>query len=54
MKPIMLRIAHFYWLIQEEQPQGIGCDTSFTLRHTLLDRDDFSHVKKPIGLMDII
>ena len=50
----MLRNAHFYLLKREEQSQCIRCDTSSTVRHTLLDRDDFSHVKKQKVLVDIV
>ena len=54
MKPIMLRNAHFYLLKREEQPLCVQCNTYFTVRHTLLGRDDFSHVKKQIVLINII
>ena len=31
------RVTHSYLLLGEEQPQCVGCDTPFTVRHYLLE-----------------
>ena len=39
------RITHSYLLQGEEQPQCVGCDAPFTVRHFLLECDDFAQVR---------
>ena len=39
------RITHSYLLNGEEQPQCIGCHTSFTVRHIRLECADFAHIR---------
>ena len=39
------RITHSYRLNREEQPQFVGCDKPFTVRHILLECVDFSNVR---------
>ena len=39
------RITHSYLLSREEQPQCIGRDKPFTVRHMLLECVDFSNVR---------
>ena len=36
---------HSYLLLGEEQPQCVGCDAPFTVRHFLLEYDDFSQIR---------
>ena len=38
-------ITHSYLLLGEEQPQCVGCDTPFTVRHFLLECGDFAQVR---------
>ena len=37
-----IRIIHSYLLLGEEQPQCVGCDAPFTVRHFLLECGDFA------------
>ena len=37
------RVTHSYLLQGEEQPQCVGCDAPFTVRHFLLECGDFAH-----------
>ena len=39
------RVTHSYILQGEEQPQCVGCDAPFTLRHILLECGDFAPVR---------
>ena len=39
------RVTHSYLLQGEEQPQCVGCDTPFTVRHFLLECGDFAQVR---------
>ena len=39
------RVTHSYLLLGEEQPQCVGCDTPFTVRHFLLECEDFEQVR---------
>ena len=39
------RITHSYLLLGEEQPQWVGCAAPFTVRHFLLEYDDFAQVR---------
>ena len=39
------RVTHSYLLQGEEQPQCVGCDAPFTVRHFLLECGDFAQVK---------
>ena len=39
------RVTHLYLLQGEEQPQGVGCDVPFTVRHFLLECGDFAQVR---------
>ena len=39
------RITHSYLLLGEEQPQCVGCDAPFTVRHFLLECGDFAQVR---------
>ena len=39
------RVPHSYLLLGEEQPQCVGCDTPFTVRHFLLGCGDFAQVR---------
>ena len=39
------RVTHSYLLQGEEQPQSVGCDAPFTVRHFLLECGDFAHVR---------
>ena len=39
------RVTHLYLLQGEEQPQFVGCDAPFTVRHFLLECGDFAQVK---------
>ena len=36
---------HSYLLLGEEQPQCVGCDAPFTVRHFLLECGDFAQVR---------
>ena len=38
------RVTHSY-LLQGEQPQCVGCDAPFTVRHFLLECGDFAQVR---------
>ena len=38
------RVTHSYLLQGEEQPQCVGCDAPFTVRHFLLECADFAQV----------
>ena len=39
------RVTHSYLLQDEEQPQCVGCDAPFTVRHFLLECGDFAQVR---------
>ena len=39
------RVTHSYVLLGEEQPQCVGCDAPFTVRHFLLECDDYAQVR---------
>ena len=39
------RVTHSYLLQGEEQPQCVGCDTPFTVRHFLLECGNFAQVR---------
>ena len=39
------RVTHSYSLQGEEQPQCVGCDAPFTVRHLLLECCDFAQVR---------
>ena len=39
------RVTHSYLLQGEEQPQCVGCDARFTVRHFLLEYGDFAQVR---------
>ena len=39
------RVTHSYLLQGEEQPQCVGCDAPFTVRHFRLDCGDFAQVR---------
>ena len=39
------RVTHSYSLLGEEQPQCVGCDAPFTVRHFLLECGDFAQVR---------
>ena len=39
------RVTHSYLLLGEEQPQCVGCDVPFTVRHFLLVCGDFAQVR---------
>ena len=39
------RVTHSYLLQGEEQPQCVVCDAPFTVRHFLLECDDFAQVR---------
>ena len=39
------RVMHSYLLRGEEQPQCVGCDAKFTIRHILLECVDFAQVR---------
>ena len=39
------RDTHSYVLLGEEQPQCVGCDAPFTVRHFLLGCGDFARVR---------
>ena len=40
-----IRVTHSYLLQGEEQPQCVGCDAPFTVRHFLLECADFAQVR---------
>ena len=40
------RVTHSYLLQREEQPQCVGCEAPFTVRHFLLECCDFAQSKK--------
>ena len=40
------RVTHSYLLLDEKQPQCVGCDARFTVRHFLLECGDFALVSK--------
>ena len=40
-----LRVTLSYLLQGEEQPQCVGCDAPFTVRHFFLECDDFAQVR---------
>ena len=40
-----IRVTHSYLLLGEEQPQCVGCDAAFTVRHFLLECGDFAQVR---------
>ena len=48
------RITHAYLLKREEPPYYFGCDTLFTVRHFLLECDDFSHIRNKYFHVDTI
>ena len=39
------RVTRSYLLLGEEQPQCVGCDAPFTVRHCLLECGDFAQVR---------
>ena len=39
------RVMHLYLLQGEEQPQCVGCDAPFTVRHFLFECGDFAQVR---------
>ena len=39
------RVTHSYLLLGENQPQCVGCDAPFTVRHFLLECGDFAQVR---------
>ena len=39
------RVTYSYLLQGEEQPQCVGCDAPFTVRHFLLECGDFAQVR---------
>ena len=39
------RVTHSYLLQGKEQPQCVGCDAPFTVRHILLECGDFAQVR---------
>ena len=39
------RVTHSYLLQGEEQPQCVGCDAPFTVRHFLLECGDSAQVR---------
>ena len=39
------RVTHSYLLLGDEQPQCVGCDAPFTVRHFLLECGDFAQVR---------
>ena len=39
------RVTHSYLLLGEEQPQCVGCDAPFTVRHFLLECGDFAQLR---------
>ena len=39
------RVTHSYLLLGEEQPQCVGCNAQFTVRHFLLECGDFASKK---------
>ena len=45
------RVTHSYLLQGEEQPQCVGCDAPFTVRHFLLECGDFAQVRKITAAM---
>ena len=46
------RLTHSYLLKREEQPNCIGCDTPFTVRHFLLDYADFDRERRSLFQVD--
>ena len=40
------RVTNSYLLLGEEQPQCVGCDAPFNVRHFLLERGNFAQVRK--------
>ena len=38
-------MTHLYLLQGEEQPQCVGCNAPFTVRHSLLECGDFAQVR---------
>ena len=48
------RFTHSYLLKREEPPYCFGCDTLFTVRHFLLELDDFSHIRNKYFHVDTI
>ena len=46
------RVTHSYLLLGEEQPQCVGCDVPFTVRHFLLEGGDFAQVRINCFLVD--
>ena len=45
LRLVHTRVTHSYLLQGEEQPQCVGCDASFTVRHFLLECGDFAQVR---------
>ena len=39
------RVTYSYLLLGEEQPQCVGCDAPFTVRHFLLECEDFAQLR---------
>ena len=48
------RNTHSYLLKREEPPYCFGCDALFTIRHFLLECDDFSHIRNKYFHVDTI
>ena len=42
---VQTRDTHLYLLLGEEQPQCVGCDSPFTVRHIRLECGDFVQVR---------
>ena len=40
------RFTHSYQLKREDQPLCISCNEPFTVKHFLIDRIEFSHVRR--------
>ena len=39
------RVTHSYLILGEEQPQCVGCDAPFTVRHFHLECSDFAQLR---------
>ena len=48
------RITHSYLLKREEPPHCFGCDAPFTVRHILLECNDFSQIRNKYFQIDTI
>ena len=40
------RVTYSYLLLGEEQPQCVGCDAPYTVRHFLLECGDFARLRR--------